>query len=48
MVNLADVARQAHVSQMTVSRVINHPNQVSDEVRDLVNQAIKEIGRAHV
>lgn len=44
MVNLADVARQAHVSQMTVSRVINHPNQVSDEVRDLVNQAIKAVG----
>ncbi|MGO2917545.1 MAG: LacI family DNA-binding transcriptional regulator, partial [Leuconostoc falkenbergense] len=25
MVNLNDVARKAHVSKMTVSRVINHP-----------------------
>ncbi|OQJ80048.1 hypothetical protein BMS81_04265 [Leuconostoc pseudomesenteroides] len=32
MVNLNDVARKAHVSKMTVSRVINHPDQVSPEV----------------
>lgn len=44
MVNLNDVARKAHVSKMTVSRVINHPDQVSPEVMTLVQQAIEEVG----
>jgi len=44
MVNLADVAHQAHVSKMTVSRVINHPEKVSTEVRTAVMAAIELIG----
>ena len=36
MVTLADVARRANVSKMTVSRVINHPEQVTDELKKLV------------
>ncbi|MFT4185931.1 MAG: LacI family DNA-binding transcriptional regulator [Micrococcaceae bacterium] len=43
MTNLNDVARHAHVSKMTVSRVINHPELVSDEVRVLVERSIKEL-----
>lgn len=34
MVTLADVARRANVSKMTVSRVINHPEQVTDELKN--------------
>ena len=49
MVTLLDVAKKANVSKMTVSRVINHPEQVTDELRKLVEQAMDEqIGRAHV
>lgn len=44
MVNLADVAHRAHVSKMTVSRVINHPEKVSKEVRDAVRAAIEAVG----
>lgn len=33
MTTLADVARLANVSKMTVSRVINHPEQVTQELR---------------
>ena len=44
MVNLTDVARQAHVSKMTVSRVINHPEKVSMEVKAAVMAAIDLIG----
>ena len=44
MVNLADVAHRAHVSKMTVSRVINHPEKVSKEVRDIVRDAIDAVG----
>ena len=44
MVNLADVAHQVHVSKMTVSRVINHPEKVSAEVRESVMAAIDLIG----
>ncbi|MDR2661350.1 MAG: LacI family transcriptional regulator [Lactobacillaceae bacterium] len=43
MKTLNDVALKAHVSRMTVSRVINHPEAVSKEVRELVLQAIKEL-----
>ncbi len=42
MVNLNDVARKAHVSKMTVSRVINHPDQVSPELMVRVQHAIKK------
>ena len=36
MPTLADVAKKANVSKMTVSRVINHPEQVTDELKELV------------
>ena len=31
MVTLSDVAKEANVSKMTVSRAINHPEQVTPE-----------------
>lgn len=43
MTTLADVAKRANVSKMTVSRVINHPEQVTDELKALVHQAMKEL-----
>ncbi|WP_155969746.1 LacI family DNA-binding transcriptional regulator [Streptococcus ruminantium] len=43
MTTLADVARLANVSKMTVSRVINHPEQVTKELRTLVMAAMKEL-----
>lgn len=43
MATLSDIAAKAHVSKMTVSRVINHPEQVSPEVRQIVEDVIKEL-----
>ncbi|MGX7060204.1 LacI family DNA-binding transcriptional regulator [Vagococcus humatus] len=43
MVTLSDVAKKANVSKMTVSRVINHPEQVTDELKELVFKAMKEL-----
>lgn len=43
MTTLADVARLANVSKMTVSRVINHPEQVTQELRTLVMAAMEEL-----
>ncbi|MEH6944047.1 LacI family DNA-binding transcriptional regulator [Bacillus sp. JJ722] len=43
MATLVDVAKKANVSKMTVSRVINHPNQVSDELKQLVYAAMEEL-----
>ncbi|WP_262315047.1 LacI family DNA-binding transcriptional regulator [Lacticaseibacillus parakribbianus] len=43
MVTLSDVAKQANVSKMTVSRVINHPEQVTAELRGLVEAAMKTL-----
>ncbi|MCL1632885.1 LacI family transcriptional regulator [Sporolactobacillus sp. CPB3-1] len=43
MATLSDVARKAVVSKMTVSRVINHPEQVSAELRQLVYNSMKEL-----
>ncbi|KRK73837.1 LacI family DNA-binding transcriptional regulator [Lacticaseibacillus nasuensis] len=43
MVTLSDVAKQANVSKMTVSRVINHPEQVTTELRELVVAAMQEL-----
>lgn len=40
MVTLSDVAKEANVSKMTVSRVINHPEQVTPELRALVEKAM--------
>lgn len=44
MVSLADVANAAHVSKMTVSRVLNYPEQVSPEIIANVQQTIQELG----
>ncbi|MGY3765426.1 LacI family DNA-binding transcriptional regulator [Vagococcus vulneris] len=43
MPTLSDVARKANVSKMTVSRVINHPEKVTDELKNLVFQAMKDL-----
>lgn len=40
---LNDVAKKANVSKMTVSRVINHPDQVTDELKLMVHAAMKEL-----
>ncbi|MDO3381911.1 LacI family DNA-binding transcriptional regulator [Gilvimarinus algae] len=41
---LADVAQVANVSAITVSRVINHPDKVSGELRQRVQEAIDMLG----
>lgn len=41
---LADVARRAGVSAMTVSRVINQPDTVSVDVQKTVRAAIDDLG----
>ncbi|WP_208559521.1 LacI family DNA-binding transcriptional regulator [Marinilactibacillus kalidii] len=43
MPTLSDVAKKANVSKMTVSRVINHPEQVTDELKLMVHAAMKEL-----
>ena len=43
MTTLSDVAKRANVSKMTVSRVLNHPEQVTEELKALVHQAMKEL-----
>lgn len=43
MVTLADVAREAHVSMMTVSRTINHPERVTPELKKLVYEAMVKL-----
>ena len=43
MTTLNDVAKKANVSKMTVSRVINHPEQVTDELKKLVFKAMEEL-----
>lgn len=43
MTTLADVAKRANVSKMTVSRVLNHPEQVTKELRELVLQAMADL-----
>ncbi|WP_414838499.1 LacI family DNA-binding transcriptional regulator [Carnobacterium sp. TMP28] len=43
MTTLNDVAKEANVSKMTVSRVINHPEQVTDELKELVFKAMEEL-----
>jgi LacI family transcriptional regulator len=44
MVNLGDVARRAGVSAASVSRVLNHPEKVSPEIRERVARAMSELG----
>jgi len=41
---VVDVARLAGVAANTVSRVLNHPEQVAPETRDRVNEAIRVTG----
>lgn len=43
-VTMSDVARQAGVSLMTVSRVINHKGDVNPETRKRILKVIKELG----
>lgn len=43
MVTLSDVAKKANVSKMTVSRVINHPELVTEELRKFVYQAMEDL-----
>lgn len=44
MSTIADVAKRAGVSKMTVSRVINDSGYISPETRERVQQAIEELG----
>ncbi|MCW0952897.1 LacI family transcriptional regulator [Weissella ceti] len=44
MVSITDVAKHAHVSKMTVSRVLNHPEKVSPSIKADVLAAIDELG----
>ncbi len=44
MITIADVAKHAGVSKMTVSRVINNSGYISDETRARVEASIKELG----
>lgn len=43
IVTLTDVAKLANVSKMTVSRVINHPEKVTDELKELVHNAMEQL-----
>ncbi|AEV95928.1 LacI family DNA-binding transcriptional regulator [Pediococcus claussenii] len=43
MPTLNDVARLANVSKMTVSRVINHPDKVRDDLKKLVYEAMRDL-----
>ena len=43
MTTLSDVAKEANVSKMTVSRVINHPEQVTPELRAMVERAMEKL-----
>lgn len=43
MITLNDVARKANVSKMTVSRVINHPDQVRPELRELILDVMAQL-----
>lgn len=43
MATLNDVAKKANVSKMTVSRVINHPEQVRDELKQSVFLAMSQL-----
>ena len=43
MVTLNDVAKKANVSKMTVSRVINHPEQVRPELRAMILDVMAQL-----
>ena len=44
MFQLSDVARMAGVSTASVSRVLNHPEKVSETIRVKVTKAMEELG----
>lgn len=44
MSTIADVAKRAGVSKMTVSRVINNSGYISQDTRSRVEEAIAELG----
>ena len=41
---MSDVAREAHVSLMTVSRVVNNKGEISPETRQRVLKVIERLG----
>ena len=43
MITLNDVAKKANVSKMTVSRVINHPEQVRPELREMILNVMTQL-----
>ena len=43
MATLNDVAQRANVSKMTVSRTINHPEQVRPELRSAISQVMRDL-----
>lgn len=43
-VNMTQIAKSCGVSLKTVSRVLNHPEQVSEDTRDKVRKAMEEYG----
>lgn len=47
MATLSDVAKKANVSKMTVSRVINHPETVTDELKKLACSFCDERAELH-
>lgn len=43
-VTLTDVARDVGVSSLTISRFFNHPEQVSEELRERIGEAVSRLG----
>jgi len=43
-VTLADVAQLAGVGSMTVSRALRTPEQVSDKLREKIEEAVSQLG----
>lgn len=43
-ITLNDVAREVGVSALTVSRFFNHPERVSEELRQRIGEAVSALG----